>query len=127
MNEATLKNQLVKKLRELMPGFVILRHEDRHTAGIPDISVTGCGRTSWWEVKHANPDWKSRGIQELTCMRLAAAGICFYITYEDKTGVKRTIISTPREAAATGGLEGEWTRGFDHRFVATFIMKVHGL
>lgn len=32
-------------------GFIVLKHNDRRTAGIPDISVTGNTFTSWWELK----------------------------------------------------------------------------
>ena len=82
MNEASLKQALVALMRAELAPFVIFRHEDRITSGIPDISVTGNRHTSWWEVKFANPDFKCPGIQELTALRLAAAGhACFFVIY----------------------------------------------
>ena len=74
MNENTIKDELVKRLRRAAPRFVVFRHEDRFTAGIPDISMTGRGATSWWEVKYLNPRLHSYGLQELTMKRLASPG-----------------------------------------------------
>jgi hypothetical protein len=84
MTEAILKAALVAHLRKNLPGFVIIRHEDRLTSGVPDISVSGNGRTTWWEVKLA-PGFKSKGIQKLTLLKLSLSGYARYIIY-DKSG-----------------------------------------
>jgi hypothetical protein len=50
MTESKWTSQFVKSLRQ-HPGFVVLKHSDRFTAGVPDISVTYRDRTLWLEVK----------------------------------------------------------------------------
>jgi hypothetical protein len=82
MTEHTLVKQLLALAREELKGYVIQKHNDRANSGIPDISVTGLGFTSWWEIKCANPMFDSPGIQELNCLRLAVAGFCAYIIYD---------------------------------------------
>ena len=51
MNESQFKAAVCKSIRKQLPGAVVFRHEDRLTAGIPDISVTWHGRTVWLEAK----------------------------------------------------------------------------
>lgn len=82
MTEATLKSALVKELRTSCPFAVVLRHEDKITSGIPDMSFTDGGSTSWWEAKLANPGFKSKGIQELMMLRLGRRGKAFYIIWD---------------------------------------------
>lgn len=124
MTEAMLKSALMRYLRKKHPSAVILRHEDRITAGIPDVSVTWDGSTSWWEVKYAKSRIRTRGIQELTCLRLARQGLCYYLIYEERDAFhKRTRIVTPVELQQ--GLDGELHDGFDHAFVAQFISRLH--
>lgn len=106
-----------------MPGYVLLRHEDVRTGGIPDLSVTGVGRTSWWEFKHGTPSFETNGLQEVTCLRLAAAGICFYIIFEENLSVKRTLIVHPRYIKELK--PHAWTTGFDNRFIIEFIKGIH--
>jgi hypothetical protein len=80
------ENDLNKKLREnldiLLPGYVVFKHSDRAKSGWPDFSIVGRGMCSQWEVKLADPDFESPGIQELTCQRLAVAGYCRYIIFD---------------------------------------------
>jgi len=109
--------------KERLQGAVLLRHEDVRTAGIPDLSVTLRGKTSWWEFKHATPNYPSTGIQELTCLRLAAAGTCFYVIYHEEGNYKRTLIIHPRNIKT---LDPEvWQPGFDHSFVIDYIKWTH--
>ncbi|MCR4301824.1 MAG: hypothetical protein NUV51_09460 [Sulfuricaulis sp.] len=124
--ESLLKSALVRTLKEQLPGFIVLRHEDVRTSGIPDISVTGGGRTSWIEVKHATPHLETRGIQELTCLRLAGAGFCRYLVYqENKRGNgKRTLIVHPKHIGDM--LPETFCVGYDHRWVAEYLRKIHG-
>jgi len=125
MNESILKSQLVKLARDTMPGFVIIRHEDRITSGIPDISISGNKKTTWLEVKYGTPKFASKGIQELMCNRLAiAAFACYYVIYLERSGEKWTHIVHPRDV----GNEEHWlhfTSGFNHQFVIDSIKKEH--
>lgn len=128
MTEADLKDQLVAHLRAEFRGAVILRHEDKGTAGIPDLSFTWLGKTTWIEAKFANPYVRGKGLQDLICMRLAAAGNCWYVVWEVKQGVKRTLIVHPKDIQA-GQLENtpdeRMNVGFDHRLVASFLRRQH--
>lgn len=123
MTEATLKTALTSLLRKELTGAVIFSHTGAMTSGIPDISVTWRGKTSWFEVKWANPTIKSRGDQDLSLLRLAGQGNAWYIIYEEKRGVKRTGIVHP--SAFQEGLDGEWCSNYNHRWVADFIQRVH--
>lgn len=124
MNESLLKSALIKELKLQLPGFVALRHADVRTSGIPDLSLTGRTHTTWWEFKHGTPSFASSGIQELTMLRLAAAGYARYVVWEEKLGIRRTLVVHPRQI---GAVDAEaWCTGFDHRFVVAFMRKVHG-
>lgn len=70
MNEATRKAQLVKQIKATFPGFVVFRHEDSFTAGIPDISVSNRDvlKTVWLEVKYGNEPLTA--LQEQTLRKL---------------------------------------------------------
>lgn len=52
MTEAQFTRALVHDLRQVLDRTVIFKHNDRLTAGVPDLSVTYHGRTTWLEVKH---------------------------------------------------------------------------
>ena len=83
--EASLKQALTKKMREVMPGAVIFRHEDKHIFGVPDISCTWGGMTSWWEVKYATPYIHVTEVQLLNCRKLDNRGSkCGFIVFQGK-------------------------------------------
>lgn len=124
MTEGTLKDAMVKKLRELLPGYVIIRHEDRFTAGIPDISITHNKRTSWWEVKFADPTFTSSGQQELTMLRLSTHGHAHYIVMDARQDRKRTWILTVEEFKTWPG-EGSVREGFDYSWIAEEVKVLH--
>jgi hypothetical protein len=125
-NESGLKSKLMQQIKKDLPGFVALRHEDVRTSGIPDLSMTGLGRTSWYEFKHSAPTFKSSGIQELTMLRLAAAGVAWYVIWEEnKHGIKRTLIVRPK--CLTELYPEASCSGFDHKFIVGFMKKVHGV
>ena len=126
MNEAQLKGALIKEARILLPtSYVVIRHEDRFTHGLPDISVTGNRITSWWECKLANPNFSSKGIQELTMLRLMRSGFAFYIVWVYNEIGRYTYIVNPNDI---GKPITEWTHsveGFDHKWLVEEIRKVH--
>ncbi|MEN6605875.1 MAG: hypothetical protein ABFD60_01430 [Bryobacteraceae bacterium] len=127
MNEADIKGALMKRIREEFPGFVAMRHEDRLTAGVPDISLTGHRRTSWWEVKVERPDrpFESSAVQQRTMVRLARAGHACYIVYEFRAdGTRCTHTVLPDDI-------GDWRNhsvhieGFNHNIVLEAIRVIH--
>lgn len=125
-DESGLKSALMREIKLSMPGAVALRHEDVRTAGIPDLSLTWRGKTSWWECKHATPDFAGTGIQKLTMLRLAGAGYARYIVWhehKDET-CKQTMIVCPRNI---GTLTTEFACvGYNHRFIVECMRKAHG-
>jgi hypothetical protein len=124
--EADYKAALMRELRARLTGFVCQRIEDRFTSGWPDIEVIGKARTSYWEAKHADPSWTTHGIQELTMMRLAAASFhARYIIWEEKRGVKRTLIVHPKNL---GDLQPEsFCVGFNMTWLVEQIQQVHSV
>ena len=124
MTEAALKGDLVKRFRTRLPAAVILRHEDRFTHGIPDISITYGKRTIWLEVKLADPNFTSKGIQDLTMLRLANAGFGWFVVYWTKNKEKRTYIVDPKDI---GKPIEEWENyfdGFNHDWVVEFVYNL---
>lgn len=127
MTEKDLKDALVHTMRTTVPWAVVFRHEDTNTAGIPDIAFTYKGKTIWLEVKYANPYIRSRGLQDLTCLRLASQGFCWHIIYQENKGERRTIIAQPKHVVEAQIFPDEcMAPGFDHEFVVHFIRRICG-
>lgn len=81
--EATVKQSLVQAMRKSMNGSLIFRHEDRHIFGVPDISCSWNGVTTWWEVKFATPQFQLTEIQMLNCIKLSKQGSkCGFIVFQ---------------------------------------------
>jgi hypothetical protein len=109
----------VLSIKRGIPGPVIIKHADSLTSGGPDVSVTWFGMTSWWEFKTGDRvHWKN-ALQQLTCRRLAAAGECRVVLYEEIEEERRTVILTPdeKELAAVAG--------FDNQFILSWVTEVH--
>lgn len=121
--ESHLKSQFMELARKEMQKFVLFRHEDFRTGGIPDLSVTGFLKTSWWEFKHGTPHFETKGIQELTMLRLAAVGFAFYIIFEETETHKRTLIVHPRDIKAI--VPAAFSLGFDYKFIIDFMKRIH--
>lgn len=125
-NEKEPKAKLVKFLRERLENSAIFRHEDKFTAGIPDISVTHNGFTLWMEVKHVTPKkpFKSSGLQKHTARQLEKYGKCVFVIFEEsKQGILTTKILFPKHIGKSDkfcfgfGL----VPGFDPEFILRFI------
>ena len=55
MTETQFTGKLVRALRKcLEPNYIVWKHADGYTAGIPDISISWGRDTLWIEVKLAN-------------------------------------------------------------------------
>jgi hypothetical protein len=134
MNESDLKSKLIEKLVPMVIPWRVFRHEDRLTAGIPDMSVNGNSRTSWWEVKFVTDERpKISGVRlQLERMRQleVESFAANYIIFELYDNSKRTLIVGPRfveygERTDRLSLHSEIAVGFDFVFIAEFIRKVH--
>ena len=51
MSEKKFIRTAMEQLRREIPEAVVIRHEDKFTKGVPDVSVTGFRRTLWLEFK----------------------------------------------------------------------------
>lgn len=126
-HEADLKSALTRELKRQLPGFLVLHYA---TNGAPDREVVGGGISSRWECKHATPDFRSPGDQELMCMRLAEVGHCRYIIWcESWSGLNpRTLIVHPRQVheRTSWDLQPEaWCLGHDMVWLVNQIRAVH--
>lgn len=117
MTESTVRATLVKKLRQYK-DWIVLRHEDHYTSGIPDISVTGNGITSWWETKYQKGfSLLNKGIQQYTLEQLAKYGYAHYIIYTpEQVAIVNPSLSDPQIFP-----------GINHTEVVNFIRGVHAL
>lgn len=125
--EAELKSAFMQTLRSELPQFLVLLST---TAGAPDRAIVGNGFTSYWEMKHATPQFDSPGVQELLCMRLAVQAYCRYVLWwESSTSAgQRTMIVHPRVVHERTGwiLQPESScTGFNHRWLVEQIKRLH--
>lgn len=125
MDESKLKGALCDVARQTLKSFVIIRHEDRFTHGIPDISIDGNKTCTWLEVKYANPGFKTKGIQELTMLRLALASHAYFVVYWERNKEKRTYIVDPCDIGKDMNSWERFRDGFNHQWVVEFIKGVH--
>jgi len=126
MNETSLTQDLIEMCRTAMPGCVTLKISAQwNNAGYPDLTHTWRRLTSWWEVKHYdNEKFASPPLQHVTCRRLAHAGVCHYIIYEERHHRRRTLIVHP-ELLDRWEDSADYCDGFNHLWVARFMAHVH--
>lgn len=89
MNESQFTRELFELVRRKLsnlydPPPVIFKHADRWTKGIPDVSITMNGKTTWYEVKLTTNKRIFEPIQVQTMLRLQSS---FYVIWNVK---KRT-------------------------------------
>lgn len=126
--EAELKSLFTKEMKRQLPNFFMLHFA---SAGAPDREIVGNGFTTRWEFKHGTPGFASPGNQELFCMRLAAAGHCRYVIWqESRLGLgARTMIVHPKNVYNRGGgwnfLPEASCPGFDIRWLVNQVREAH--
>lgn len=118
MKEVDLVRNLIDTLRKELAGAVVFKHADTMTAGIPDISVTWGGMTTWLEVKYQTGEAIGfRAAQDQMMIRLRLIGSAYYVLYEDRRGTARaTKILDPGEMSPRFIVPG-----FNHKAIAEFI------
>lgn len=99
MNESTVSSKFQTKLREALPGCVVVKHADKSMIGMVDASFTINKLTLWCEYKFIGPvtkgvmgsefmqtgEWSPEVIaaasptQFATAKRLATSGHCIYL------------------------------------------------
>lgn len=105
MNERDITTALTKSLKSELKGAKIIKHSDRATSSIPDMTVSWRGNTYWLEIKFRRPGKAYKDVigidQLITCGELSTTtnNKCWVVCYElDKT--KRLTIWQPRRLAA---------------------------
>ena len=88
MTESQYTSELVAYLKNA--GCVVFKHSDHFTTGIPDLSVTTRGHTTWFEVKvlkHGETFTKrvmQDRVQFFSVLLLGNAGRAFYLIRDGK-------------------------------------------
>ena len=125
MTEATLTSDLREVLLAGLPGSVFFKHHDGSTSGVPDFTLTWRRITSWGEVKfYDDRDFDCPELQNITCRKLATAGLCYYLIYERRKGVDRTLIVAPKDMERWREAK-DVTMGFNHHWVMRRIAYLH--
>lgn len=80
-HETEFQSELVRLSKTVLPDFIVLQHRNPAEAGTPDLSMTGLGRTGWYELKCSRkpPTLRTRGVQDVTMARLSTRGLARYI------------------------------------------------
>lgn len=119
MNEALVVQRIRKQVLKANPRAVVLKHRDETTAGVPDLSITAAGKTSWLEVKYLRPGETPSQVRKhfprrqlQACLRLGQAGECHYLVAYGRAGELRAAVLDVEEAEALA-LRQDW-RGLDH-------------
>ena len=120
----------MRQLQTDLPDALPLRHEDKFTKGVPDLSISYGGHTSWWEIKYADPYIQSSKLQRYMCEQLDQRGfLCRYLIFRrgqaDKW--KRQIRAVkPHDFAHWRTLGYQVSAGaFDFRALVRYIQERH--
>ena len=121
--ESGPKGALMSAFRVSKRGIAI-RLENTVHSGDPDIVYTWNRKTSWWEVKLADPDFSSNGLQELTMLRLSTWGFyAAYIIFEQEP--RNVYIVQPNCIADWRTRRELVIGGWDFRGVVDYIQGIH--
>ena len=128
-----MRRDLMRQLQIQIPAAVAIRYEDRYTKGIPDLSVSYHGRTSFWEIKYADPRCVSSKVQRYMCAQLDTQGFhCRYLIFQ--RGIARPTNPRPRQIRVVKPADFDhWDRLglvlsdglFDYAAVGDHFLTVH--
>jgi hypothetical protein len=130
VTEATVRRALLRQLQTDLPDALPLRHEDQFTKGIPDLSISYAGHTSWWECKYADPYCKTTKVQQYLCEQLNTRGFhCAFLIFRRGHNGKwpRQIrVCPPADFSHWRQLGLVVSEGaFDYGALVQYIRKVH--
>lgn len=140
--ENKLKKHLVEVFNKSIDlvgySYFVQQHQDVRKQGIPDLSVSGLGKTTWLELKHATPasgrktpTFSTRENQEDTCRELERTSSCFYVVYyiRDPETILTKIVSPSEVFGKKGKIEEMYTirewQNYDHEAIVKFIHEKH--
>ena len=130
--ETPITAAFFERFEELHPKseYFVMTHQDVRKSGYPDRSIHGYGHSTFWEFKHATPNFSSPGLQEITCARLAVHTYCRHVLFVETETERRIMIAHPREVFQKHGklkriaAEVEFD-GHDFDKLAAFIHAIH--
>lgn len=93
MKESVFQAQLIKELKDLFPGCMILKNDPTYIQGIPDILILYRNKWALLECKKSG-DASKRPNQEYYVDKLNAMSFCRFINPENKTEVLNELQST---------------------------------
>lgn len=136
LSEHKLVADLLKLARpeiERKHDGTIFKHSDSITSGMPDLSVTVNGATTWYEVKYVKSIMGGKiigpEIQLMTAQKLERAGRCWYIVYRGARGadwIDSTCLVRPQDVQRDGTFLTDphlATIGVDHLFVLDHMLR----
>lgn len=126
MNEKFLTGKLIAEFNRSLNGAVVLKHTDQFTSGVPDLSVTWGGATTWIEVKvvRRGHGILGRGAQTLTMQQMERAGSALYVVYH--LDPEQTFVVLPGMIYGEYWLSAESSReSIDHHAVVEHIRRLH--
>jgi hypothetical protein len=127
VTEAYVQTQVLTRLRAVMRSAFIVKHADKFTFGVPDISVTDNKLTSWWELKFADPGFDSHATQREAMKKLERVGHCArYVIFDmhDEGRGRATYLVKP-SLLDTFRLDGIRKQGFDYEWVINSVISTH--
>lgn len=71
MTEKSALAAFTEKFRKRYPAAVVIKHFDAGRVGVPDLSITGGGRTVWVEAKLFRPPSKWQVGDPIPCLEIA--------------------------------------------------------
>lgn len=105
MREGTKTSALLKRIRERNPSWFVLKHNQRLTGGVPDVTIVrDKGRHVWIEFKVEGN--VPTPLQTRTMARLVYAGALVLLVTFNKDGtqdVQRVLV----DGTTCGGLNGK--------------------
>lgn len=130
--ENEIKSAFFKRFEVLYPVrlYTVLQHQDVRKPGHPDSSVHGFGKSSFWEFKHATPNFSTYALQEITCARLQKHTYCRYVLFFEYRDTLKILIAKPSDVRRRQGkidevkIEVEFGE-HDFDTLAHFIHNVH--
>lgn len=53
MKESKFQSGLIREIKEMMPGCIVLKNDPNYVQGIPDLSISYGLKTGWLECKES--------------------------------------------------------------------------
>lgn len=102
MTERGLTDKIMLAAKQELRGCKVIKHSERSTIGVPDLSISWMGFSNWVENKYRRKGESLKDIckmqQLVVCHELETTSRCFIALYEDDP--KRLTLWSPRALAS---------------------------